>query len=118
MQPFHDLRHTSITNAAAAGTSPAALMARAGHSDFKTTQAYIDLAGEMFREEAERLERRLWGSDRYQIPVPNQASVADGANGPVAESMEETAEMQAVPWVRSGAGVEPTQRGAATPHRF
>jgi len=36
-------------------------MARAGHSDFKTTQGYIDLAGETFREEADRLERRLWG---------------------------------------------------------
>jgi integrase len=31
VRPFHDLRHTSITNAAAAGTPPAALMARAGH---------------------------------------------------------------------------------------
>jgi integrase len=39
VRPFHDLRHSSITNAAAAGTPPAALMARAGHSDFKTTQA-------------------------------------------------------------------------------
>jgi integrase len=28
VRPFHDLRHTSITNAAAAGTSPPALMAR------------------------------------------------------------------------------------------
>jgi integrase len=118
VRPFHDLRHTSITNAAAAGTSPAALMARAGHSDFKTTQAYIDLAGEMFREEAERLERRLWGPDRYQIRVPNQASDANAANGPVAESVEETAEIQAVPWVRSGAGVEPTQRRVTPPHRF
>lgn len=36
-------------------------MARAGHSSFKTTQGYIDLTGETFREEAERLERRLWG---------------------------------------------------------
>ena len=45
MRPFHDGRHTSITNAAAAGTSPAALMARAGHSDFSTTQLYIDLSG-------------------------------------------------------------------------
>ena len=61
MRPFHDGRHSSITNAAAAGTAPAALMARSGHSDFKTTQLYIDLAGETFREEAERLERRLWG---------------------------------------------------------
>jgi hypothetical protein len=36
--------------------------ARAGHSDFKTTQAYIDLAGEHFRPEAELLEERLWGT--------------------------------------------------------
>jgi integrase len=61
VRPFHDGRHSAITNAAAAGTSPAALMARAGHSDFKTTQGYIDLAGERFRDEAELLERRLWG---------------------------------------------------------
>jgi integrase len=61
MRPFHDGRHTAITNGAAAGLSPAALMARAGHSDFKTTQLYIDLAGETFREEAERLDERLFG---------------------------------------------------------
>ena len=71
VRPFHDMRHSSITNAAAAGTPPAALMARAGHSDFKTTQGYIDLAGETFREEADRLERRLWGGsstkNRYQV---------------------------------------------------
>jgi integrase len=60
VRPFHDVRHSSITNAAAAGTPPAALMSRAGHTDFKTTQLYIDLAGETFREEADRLERRLW----------------------------------------------------------
>jgi integrase len=80
VRPFHDLRHSSITNAAAAGTSPAALMARAGHSDFKTTQGYIDLAGEQFREEAAMLERRLWGStstkNRYQQanPSPDEAT--------------------------------------------
>jgi hypothetical protein len=61
VRPFHDMRHSSITNAAAVGTPPAALMARAGHSEFKTTQGYIDLAGETFREEADRLEERLWG---------------------------------------------------------
>jgi Xaa-Pro aminopeptidase len=32
-----------------------ALMASADHSDLKTTQTYIDLAGETFREEAEVL---------------------------------------------------------------
>jgi integrase len=71
MRPFHDGRHTSITNSAAAGISPAALMARAGHSDFATTQLYIDLSGEAFRKEAERLEQRLWGDPgtkkRYQV---------------------------------------------------
>ena len=66
LRPFHDGRDTSITNAAAAGTSPAALMARAGHSDFKTTQGYIDLAGETFREEAELLEERLFGQKSGQ----------------------------------------------------
>jgi integrase len=62
MRPFHDGRHSSITNAAAAGVSPAALQARAGHSDYSTTQLYIDLAGETFRAEAELLEQRLSGS--------------------------------------------------------
>lgn len=61
VRPFHDLRLSSITNAAAAGTPPAALMARAGHSDFKTTQGYIDLAGETFREEADLADERLFG---------------------------------------------------------
>jgi len=37
-----------------------ALMARAGHSDFETTQGYIDLAGEAFREEEDLLEARLF----------------------------------------------------------
>lgn len=41
-------------------------MARAGHSDFKTTQGYIDLAGETFREEAELLEARLFGQKSGQ----------------------------------------------------
>jgi integrase len=62
VRPFHDGRHTAITNDAAAGVSPAALMARAGHSDFKTTQGYIDLAGETFREEAKLAGARLFGA--------------------------------------------------------
>jgi integrase len=72
MRPFHDGRHTPITNAAADGMSPAALMARAGHSDFKTTQLYIDLAGETFREEAARLDERLFGPVRAKVE-PNVA---------------------------------------------
>lgn len=61
VRPFHDLRHSSITNSAAAGTPPEALMSRAGHSDYATTRRYVDTAGERFREEADRLEERLWG---------------------------------------------------------
>lgn len=71
LRPCHDLRHSSITNAAAAGTPPEALMTRAGHSDYATTRRYIDLAGERFREEADRLEERLWGTSgtrsRYKV---------------------------------------------------
>ena len=46
--------------------SPAALMAKAGHSDFKTTQGYIDLAGETFRGEEELLDTRLFGQKTGQ----------------------------------------------------
>jgi integrase len=62
VRPFHDGRHGHLTNAAAAGVSPAALQARAGHADMSTTQRYIDLAGVRFREEAELAEARMFGS--------------------------------------------------------
>jgi hypothetical protein len=57
-------------------------MARAGHSDFATTQLYIDLSGEAFRDEAQLLEDRLWGTSgtnsRYQDgdSSPNQKTEA------------------------------------------
>jgi integrase len=60
MRPFHDGRHSAITNGAAAAVNPYGLMKRAGHSDFKTTQLYIDLAGVTFREEAERIGERVF----------------------------------------------------------
>jgi integrase len=56
---FHDLRHTAITNDAAAGSSPIAVMTKAGHSDMATTKRYLHLAGVVFRDEADALERRL-----------------------------------------------------------
>jgi integrase len=72
MRPFHDGRHTAITQDAASGNAPLAIMTRAGHSNFKTTQLYIDLAGENFREEAERLGQRLFGAtiDASDEPEP------------------------------------------------
>lgn len=62
MRPFHDGRHTSLTQAAASGAAPVSLQARAGHSSFSTTQRYIDLAGVQGREEAARLGRHLFGA--------------------------------------------------------
>lgn len=62
VRPFHDGRHSSITNAARAGRSEIALMVLAGHSDFRTTRRYLHLAGEMFRGEAKRASVTLWGA--------------------------------------------------------
>lgn len=69
VRPFHDLRHTSITNDAAAGANPVALMAKAGHRSMKTTNVYVHLAGVVFRSEAEALERRLLGGETETEPV-------------------------------------------------
>ena len=41
LRPFHDLRHASLTNGAAAGESPVALMTRAGHTNMSTTKRYL-----------------------------------------------------------------------------
>jgi integrase len=67
VRPFHDGRHTAITNAAAAGVSTAALQARAGHADPSTTQRYIDLAGVRFQAEAELAEARMFGPAPVEI---------------------------------------------------
>jgi integrase len=60
VRPFHDGRHSAITNDAAAGNSGLAVMRRAGHSDFRVTQMYLDLAGVEFADEAERAAARIF----------------------------------------------------------
>jgi integrase len=62
VRPFHDLRHTALTNGAAAGASPIALMAKAGHTDMRVTRQYLHLAGEVFPDEEAALERRMLGA--------------------------------------------------------
>ena len=58
-------------------------MTRAGHASYSTTRRYIDLAGERFREEAERLERRLWvgegveSSGRKSAPSAPEAELSE-----------------------------------------
>jgi integrase len=62
VRAFHDLRHTAITNDAAAGANPVALMTKAGHSSMATTRTYLHLAGTVFRDEANALESRMLGT--------------------------------------------------------
>jgi hypothetical protein len=62
IRPFHDARHASLTNGAAAGETPIALMTRAGHRSMSTTKGYLHLAGVVFRDEADALEARLLGT--------------------------------------------------------
>jgi hypothetical protein len=62
VRPFHDLRHSAITLDAASGASEIAVMTKAGHSSFATTRTYLHLAGTVFRDEAERMERMAFGS--------------------------------------------------------
>lgn len=61
IRPFHDARHASLTNGAAAGEAPIALMTRAGHRSTATTKGYLHLAGVVFRDEAAALERWMLG---------------------------------------------------------
>ena len=61
VRTFHDMRHTALTNLAASGASPVALMATAGHRSMSTTKQYVHLAGVVFRDETAALERRLLG---------------------------------------------------------
>jgi integrase len=71
LRAFHDLRHTAITNDAAAGSSPIAVMAKAGHADMGTTKRYLHLAAVVFRDEADALERRLGLSTNLLPDSPN-----------------------------------------------
>jgi len=61
VRPFHDARHAALTNMAATGASPIAVMATAGHRSMQTTKQYLHLAGVVFRDESAALERRLLG---------------------------------------------------------
>jgi integrase len=77
VRPFHDLRHASLTNGAAVGETPIALMTRAGHANMSTTQTYLRLArrGLPRRSEAPRgavrlPEARSWYRTWYRFRRP------------------------------------------------
>ena len=77
LRPFHDLRHTAITNDAAAGSSPIAVMTKAGHANMSTTKRYLHLAGVVFRDEADALERRLLGGRTFYPTEPTSDDVTE-----------------------------------------
>ena len=61
-RPFHDLRHTSLTHAAAAGNPQIYVQARAGHSQGSITERYMHAAQVLFPGAAERSEARMLGA--------------------------------------------------------
>src|SRR5215204_1725131 len=61
-RPAHDLRVSSITNGVLVGEHPSKLMQRAGHTNYDTTRGYIQLAGEVFLDDADALEAHLVGA--------------------------------------------------------
>jgi integrase len=81
LRPFHDLRHTAITNDAAAGASPIAVMTKAGHASMSTTKRYLHLAGVVFRDEAEALERRFGLSTEPSTQLGEPKLISSDANG-------------------------------------
>jgi len=60
-RPFHDLRHTALTHAAAAGNPQAYVQFRAGHSQGTITERYIHAAQVLFPGAADRTEERMFG---------------------------------------------------------
>ena len=70
------MRHTALTNIAATGASPIAVMATAGHRTMQTTKQYLHLAGVVFREDANRLEARLLG-DAEPVELSTELSASE-----------------------------------------
>lgn len=56
---FHSLRHTNLTMLGEAGSTVNEIMARAGHSDFRTSQIYIDNRQEMQDRPVDILSHKL-----------------------------------------------------------
>ena len=91
VRPFHDVRHASLTNGAAGGEAPIALMTRAGHRSMQTTKVYLHLAGTVFRDEATALEQRLLGTSENRLVTgttlyPPEGTSADPTTSDTAQT--------------------------------
>ena len=90
VRPSHDLRHSSITNAAAAGTSPEALMAGRATRRTRRRGATSTWRVRRFRDEADLLEAPAVGRIRYEEPVRRRrlSSPAEEAEEPQTRMVE------------------------------
>ncbi len=61
-RPWHGLRHTSLTETAAAGVPAMFVQAKAGHAQGSTTERYLHAARTSYPDAAELAEARLFGS--------------------------------------------------------
>lgn len=62
LRPCHDLRVSGATHDADGNVQEAKMLTKYGWSDPRVAQRYINLAGVVFRDEADALERRLLGT--------------------------------------------------------
>jgi integrase len=84
-RPNHDLRVTGATNELIAGANPGTIQAKLGHSDYRTTQRYVNLAGVVFADEAAALERRMLG-------VESSTDLSESENTPQSDTAWNDAE--------------------------
>ena len=61
-RPWHGLRHTSLTETAAASVPSMFVQAKAGHAQGSTTERYLHAARTSYPEMAELAESRLFGT--------------------------------------------------------
>ena len=59
-RPWHGLRHTALTETAAAGVPPMFVQAKAGHAQGSTTERYLHAARTSYPDAAELAEARLF----------------------------------------------------------
>ena len=68
-RPWHGLRHTALTETAAAGVPAMFVQARAGHAQGSTTERYLHAAKTSYPDAAELAEARLFGPAAVESPV-------------------------------------------------
>jgi hypothetical protein len=78
VRPFHDMRHSSVTNGAAAGESQAGLQKRAGHSSSRRRRSTSTGRGVSFPVGTAKRAARMWGDDagtnfRYKLAADEAA---------------------------------------------